>query len=314
MKPTLKLLFTDFWGGFHPSGNIFVQFLRKNFEIEISDQPDILFYSVYDFNHLKYRCPKIFFTAENVRPNFHECDRSLTFDFNTFHGKNFRLPYYRTRYGSRLLELCKPLDVEAVFKSKTKFCCTVVSNGKGKERNQFYELLSQYKKVDSGGRYLNNVGGPVENKMDFIKDYKFVLAFENTSYPGYTTEKIVEPMLVNSVPVYWGSPRIGRDFNRNSIVNLNDFSSFQEAVDAIIELDSNDDLYKEKIKEPFFKDNLFPSELTQDYIEEELAGMVTDILNSKCVSKKPYFFLTSRANRYKKKILSRVMGRPHFYF
>ena len=70
----------------------------------------------------------------------------------------------------------------------------------------FFVKLSKYKQVDSGGRTLNNIGGPVEDKMEFIKDYRFVISFENAEYPGYTTEKIIQPMFVDSIPIYWGNP------------------------------------------------------------------------------------------------------------
>ena len=41
----------------------------------------------------------------------------------------------------------------------------------------------------------------------------FTIAFKNDSYPGYTTEKIYEPMYVNSLPIYSGNPLVYRDFN-----------------------------------------------------------------------------------------------------
>ena len=56
--------------------------------------------------------------------------------------------------------------------------------------------------------------------MDFIKDYKFVISFENSSYPGYTTQKLIEPMLVNSSPIYWGNKSVGKDFNTKSFINV----------------------------------------------------------------------------------------------
>ena len=37
------------------------------------------------------------------------------------------------------------------------------------------------------------------------------IAFENSSFPGYTTEKIFEPMLEGSIPIYWGNPRVDED-------------------------------------------------------------------------------------------------------
>ena len=60
---------------------------------------------------------------------------------------------------------------------KRKFCSFVVSNADAKPiRQHFFEKLSDYKKVDSGGRFMNNVGGPVADKIDFHRQHKFVIA------------------------------------------------------------------------------------------------------------------------------------------
>ncbi|MCO6498727.1 MAG: hypothetical protein J5I50_13835 [Chitinophagaceae bacterium] len=312
MKPILKIQFTDFWPDFNPKDNLFLNLLKPNYEVVLSGEPDILIYSVYSFNHLKYKCPKIFYTAENVRPDFHECDFALTFDYESYKGMNIRLPLYRWR--SDLKNLCARRKPEEILKEKTKFCCMVVSNGTAKERNSFFELLSQYKQVDSGGRYLNNVGGPVADKMEFIENYKFVLSFENSCYPGYTTEKIVEPMIVDSIPVYWGNPEIGRDFNSKSFINIHDFPSYEKAIEEIIKIDKDDELYRSYLMRPWFKDNSFPQELEYSYFEMRMAEVVNHLLQSQPVAEKliykPYTFL----NKKKKKLLSRIYGRPHFYF
>ncbi|WP_317175228.1 glycosyltransferase family 10 domain-containing protein [Bacteroides nordii] len=136
-----------------------------------------------------------------------------------------------------------------------KFCSFVVSNAKGApERERFFQLLSEYKQVDSGGRYKNNVGGPVPDKTAFIKDYKFNIAFENSMCDGYTTEKIMEPMLVNSVPIYWGNKLIDRDFNPASFINVSSYSSLEEAVEHIVRLDQNDDEYLSLLSAPWFNE------------------------------------------------------------
>ena len=113
--------------------------------------------------------------------------------------------------------------------------------------------MSKYKKVDSGGRYLNNIGGPVADKLDFIKEYKFTIAFENSSLSGYTTEKILEPMSVNSLPLYWGNPNVAIDFNPKSFINVNEFSSMGEAIEEIIRIDKNDDLYLTLLNRPWLE-------------------------------------------------------------
>ena len=43
----------------------------------------------------------------------------------------------------------------------------------------------------------------MENQL--FKKYKFNICFENSSTPGYVTEKIIQSMYVNSIPIYWGT-------------------------------------------------------------------------------------------------------------
>lgn len=312
MKPKLKIQFTDFWPDFNREENLFINLLKNDYEVELSDKPDILFYSVYDFNFINYNCPKIYYTAENTRPNFRECDFAISFDYDPYKGRNLRMPLYRWR--GDLKNLCLEKNPETIASQKSKFACMVVSNGACKERNRFFELLSQYKKVDSGGRYLNNIGGPVADKIAFIKDYKFVLSFENSSYPGYTTEKIVEPMIVNSLPVYWGNPEIQRDFNPASFINVHDYPSFEEAVEAIVRIDKDDELYKTYLKAPYFKENKFPQELEFNIIGEKLFQSVERLLNSKPISNSTLYRPFALGNKYRRKLLSKIYGKPHFYF
>jgi alpha(1,3/1,4) fucosyltransferase len=107
----------------------------------------------------------------------------------------------------------------------------------------------------------------VADKRRFIQDYKFVLSFENSTYPGYTTEKLIEPMLVNSIPIYWGNEQVGEDFNTRSFVHVNQFASYEEAIEYIIELDKDEDKYLQMTMEPWFHHNRVPAEMTQESLE-----------------------------------------------
>lgn len=312
MKRELKVGFTDFWPGFKASDNLFVNLLRNDFDVNVSEDPDILIYSVYDFNHLKYNCAKIFYTAENVRPNFNECDFAISFDYETYGGKNLRMPLYRWR--GDLESLCKEKDTENIILEKKKFACMVVSNGACSLRNRFFKLLSEYKQVDSGGKYMNNVGGTVADKINFIKDYKFVLSFENSSYPGYTTEKIVEPMLMNSLPVYWGNPKIAHDFNPSSFINVHEYDNLESVIGEIVKIDKDESLYRNYVEAPFFDRNRFPETLRFEYFEKRIVEMIDALLKKKPISSTKFYRPIAIANKLKKKMLSRIYGKPHFYF
>lgn len=57
-------------------------------------------------------------------------------------------------------------------------------------------------------------------KRAFLSRYKFTVAFENSSAPGYHTEKILDPMLVGSIPIYWGDREIESVFNPASFIHV----------------------------------------------------------------------------------------------
>jgi alpha(1,3/1,4) fucosyltransferase len=273
---TVKVNFGYFWPDFNPADNYFTRILSLTYKVEISDDPDLYFFThPYNGKHdyLRYKCHRVFLGWENVRADWSICDYVLDSDFVTGNPRHKRWPIWAAWDTHQLIE---PKHAEN-FLMKKKFACMVVSNAHAKERIDFFHQLSKYKKVDSGGRYLNNIGGPVSNKMDFIKDYKFVISFENSSHPGYTTEKLIEPMLVNSIPVYWGNTEIGKDFNTRSFVQVNQFRNYSEAIEYIIELDNNEDKYRQMAAEPWFSNNQIPEEMSKESLQQFFDFVISDM-------------------------------------
>ena len=261
----IKIKFVDFWYGFAPDNNYFFKLLSTFYKIELSDEPDFIIYSCFGKEYLKYSCLRVFYTAERLSADYTGCDFALTFDYSN-DKRHFRFPLYGIyidQAGS-IEQLQKQKTREEalmIWKSKTKFCCLVVSNGGSRKRIDFFHELSTHKTVDSGGGILNNVGGQVKDKMAFIKDYRFVIAYENQSYPGYTTEKIVEPFLADSIPLYWGNSLVEKDFNKASFLNRHDFLSESDFINRILTINDNEDLAVEMLLQPVFKENIIPEEI-----------------------------------------------------
>ena len=258
MKKKIKIDFSDWWGGFDKTNNYFYNLLKEEFDVEISNNTDYLFFSLFGQNHRRYNCKKIFYTGENIAPPLDYCDYSFSFDYLE-DSRNYRLPHYLLYDGYYELALENKIDESLV---KRKFCNFVVSNGDCHQRNNFFTKLSKYKKIDSGGRFANNIGYAVTDKRKFQSEYKFSIAFENNAYrpqhSGYSTEKIMEPMTVNSIPLYWGNPDIGREFNTESFINFYDFHSEDDMIDYIIELDKDDSRYLKMLNKPWFEEYNVP--------------------------------------------------------
>lgn len=280
MIRTIKINFTDFWQAWDKENNPFWNLLSSKYDLELSDDPDILFYSYFGNEYRKYKCIRVLFQGENVRPNFKECDFAFSFDYTPNNPRNYRLPLYY--FYDNVKKLTLPKDPEKIAASKTKFCAFVFSNKYSSKRNKFFKELNKYKKVDSGGSVFNNIGGKVDNKLSFLKDYKFTIAFENSSYPGYTTEKIFQPMLVNSIPIYWGNPLVFKDFDTKSFVNYYDFSNEDEVIDRIIEIDQNPDIYLNILSQPYF-----PNNQLNEYVREENILSQLDIIIDSIQGKVP---------------------------
>ena len=159
-----------------------------------------------------------------MRPNFDRCDYAFSFDYPV-NERNYRLPLYRR--WPEYSQLFNSRNPDKVFSQNRKFCSFMVSNPNASTRIEFFKKLSSYKSVDSGGRFLNNIGDPiqtgVENKLNWMRNYKFSITFENSSYPGYTTEKLMHALITDTIPIYWGNPLAGLDFNPKAFINCHDF-------------------------------------------------------------------------------------------
>ena len=88
--------------------------------------------------------------------------------------------------------------------------------------------------------------------INFLSEYKFVLCFENTKKGSYITEKIVNPLLANIIPLYWGSEHVKHIFNDKSFLYLENETdeAINKFIDLITKIDNNDNDYLEIVNSP----------------------------------------------------------------
>jgi hypothetical protein len=272
--------FSDFWEGFNKTDNFLYNLLCTRFEVELSPEPDFLIYSNYGTAFYRYKCVRVFYSRENERPDFFACDWAITSDIlNQTNHYNFPVFGSRYRYPELLQE-----NSEVLFENwlnRKEFCSFVVSNGKSKKRIDFFQQLTNagYKQVNSGGRFLNNTGGPVEDKHAFLKQHRFNIAFENSAYKGYTTEKIYDAFIAGCIPVYWGDPSVERYFNPKRFINYNDYKTQQELVDYLIYLDKNPLAAKKYFTEPVFINDKLPDSVAAENLLAFFEKIVTTSKN-----------------------------------
>lgn len=166
------------------------------------------------------------------------------------------------------------------------FCSFIVSNPKCEIRNKIFERVNKYKKVNSMGGYANNVGYKVtypywsKEYFNVLRNHKFMICSENTKMETYSTEKIVNPYLSGTIPIYWGSNNVKNIFNPDSMLFLEDESeeSFNKLIQQIIELDNNDEKYLEFINRPIFTEENIRF-WNEHYTLDSLAKKIDEIIN-----------------------------------
>lgn len=249
----IKVKFVDFWSGYIPEKRSIYQELSKKYEVELSDKPDYLFYGCFGYEHLDYNCIRIFVATECIEPDFNVCDYAIGYSKLSY---GDRYLYFPASYESGYKVSCETmLNKRSVtmeeLKEKNGFCAIVVSNGLSADqsREKLFEVLSRYKTVDSGGRYRNNVGGPVKDKNEFQSKYKFTIASENVSSPGYVTEKIIESFAARTIPIYWGDPLVDEIYNPKAFINCMNYESFDDVLAEVIRLDKDDQAYLTMVNE-----------------------------------------------------------------
>ncbi|MDP3388051.1 MAG: glycosyltransferase family 10 [Eubacteriales bacterium] len=253
MKRVIKVGFSDFWPEFKENQNFIMDALTSNYEVIISNEPDYLFYSCFGRQYLKHDCIRIFFIGEDLQPDFNLCDYSIGFSHMVFGERYIRFPLYHIYEQDCLMAEQKHLISDTEIDNKSRFCNFIYSNTKANPfRGMFFDSLNIYKRVDSGGKYKNNLGFRVDNKLDFQRMYKFSIAFENNSSEGYTTEKILQAFAAGTIPIYWGDPRIGEEFNERAFINCHRFETIEAIIDQIKTIDGNDNLLRQMLREPAF--------------------------------------------------------------
>ena len=152
---------------------------------------------------------------------------------------------------------------------KKKFCGAVISNGKSTNgfRIKFIKEINKYKKVDMGGKFMNNIGGTVKNKTEFLSSYKFSIAMENTEGQGYISEKILDSFLAGTIPIYYGGYMIDEFINPKSIILIRNENDMKNKIEYIKKIDNDDKLYRKIINEKLFIDDNIPRLIKNEKIK-----------------------------------------------
>lgn len=288
---TVKIAYSNMWGpsDAFPANYIIdcFPFLSPHYEFVLSDRPELAFYSAYGWvtnrfegakrllyvgepgDHFKMGA-KIF--PDLWEPGFYHygitCSAYEESPNHRYMPQGLlHLNLYNQGISSLIRDGSPPPE-------KKYFCDFVYSNGNSRYRIDFFQKLSKYKRVESCG-YVERNNRSLESaayskqgyllKQAFQRQCKFSIAMENTEFPGYNSEKLTDPFVARSIPIYWGDPLVSDVFDCQSFIDVSRFKSDDEAIEWIRFVDQNDDLYHSTLACPPLSNNAIPHRLSDEH-------------------------------------------------
>lgn len=222
-----KIRYYNFWPLPNSDACWFTQFIKHR---KINpDGKNINFLSVLGNPKVAYfvKSPKIFFTGENIEnpdhPSFifekyHLKNHDLSLGFSYLDDKKYlRFPLwilYLIPANASFEDIKTLIDSyndpnHRLNKNRTNFCSNISRADNNGIRKAIIDLLNPIEIVKCAGSLRKNTHDLQEkfgdDKIEYLKTFKFNICPENSNTNGYVTEKLFEAVISGCIPIYWGS-------------------------------------------------------------------------------------------------------------
>ncbi len=257
------------WCNFWPQDMWYIDFIEKRGLLKDKPKVRIGLYSIFApmwlrmFDNSDIR---IFQARENLHKkgmetwghqfiNDSKIDLSIGFDYID-NPEYLRIPFWLT------WNVFSPTDTFDDVKQKVSNMNSVENHGYQNRkfaaflsshddigRKLIFNQMSQIDKVDCDGRLFHNNDELKrlyhDEKLAYLKHYRFNLTPENSNAPGYVTEKLLEAIQGGCVPIYWGSDNHPEPdvFNQEAIIFIEMGQENHDAVRLVSELNADEKKY-----------------------------------------------------------------------
>lgn len=262
----MKIAFTDFWPGFKPNSNFFIDALRSSFsgiKLVSPRNADVIFHSVFGEKYKEFNSLRILYTGENISYKNFGANFALSFMESTNDLKNFRFPlwmlhikWFKTKnYGDPnfLCELESLMNPIVSRKERHIYLAGIFNHDNAENRLfTMSRLMKMGETQFFGSPFGNHFRGGQRSKIKLLKKIKFNLCFENSDSFGYHTEKLIQAKISGCVPIYWANSESTKlDFNLNSFLFIKDPFNQQQFEEIIGNMNSKKYL-RNVLEQPLF--------------------------------------------------------------
>lgn len=210
---------------------------------------------------------KIFYTGEantryiEYKDNCLE-DVNLSLGFNRIEHKNYiRMPIYIFHHFD-YININKDnirkriIEINNAKYNKTKFASLIATwQGEYNLRGAMYKYISKIDKINCPSLFMHNDNSLKnrfnDNKLEYLKQFKFNICPENLIENGYITEKLFDSFEAGCIPIWNGDESIEPDIiNKDAILYWEKDSDNKDLLKEIKTLYKDDIYYNKFISKP----------------------------------------------------------------
>ncbi|MFK7754517.1 MAG: hypothetical protein AB8B51_18460 [Sedimentitalea sp.] len=119
---------------------------------------------------------------------------------------------------------------------KTKMCSLIASPKRESTGHKLRHAVAKWVQgrdldVDITGRGH----APIEQKFDGLAPYRFSVVMEDAQEANYFSHKLVDAVLCDTVPIYWGCPNLERFFDVSGIIQCASEADVRQAIERASE-------------------------------------------------------------------------------
>ena len=118
--------------------------------------------------------------------------------------------------------------------NKTKLVSLIASDKNSLDGHKLrHQVVEEIKKNDFKVDVMGRKYRPIRDTSEGLVNYRFSVVIENSKQKSYFTEKLIDALICETIPIYWGAPNIGNFFDEDGIIQCSSLGDILNALDSI---------------------------------------------------------------------------------
>ncbi len=117
---------------------------------------------------------------------------------------------------------------------KTAMCSLIASSKRNSTGHRLRHDIADWARATSRDVVVMGRGyGAFDDKAEGLAGFRYSVVIENVRERNYFSEKLVDAVLCDAVPIYWGCPNLERFFDPSGIIQCRGEADIRAAIDSM---------------------------------------------------------------------------------